>query len=64
MKELQPVDGFTVGHLSIITAYTHKIGIVDIINTLVPTQMAIDAGTVIFGMVPKRCNHYDGGVSY
>lgn len=51
MKKLPPIDGFTVGHLPIITAYAHKIGIVDIINTLIPTQMAIDAGTVILGMV-------------
>ncbi len=51
MKKLPPVDGFTVEHLPIITAYAHRIGIVDIINTLIPTQMAIDAGTVILGMV-------------
>ncbi len=51
MKEFPAVDGFTVEHLPIITAYAQRIGIVDIINTLIPTQMAIDAGTVILGMV-------------
>lgn len=45
------IDGFTVQHLPIITAYAKKIGVVDVINTLVPTQMAIDAGRVILGMI-------------
>jgi len=51
MRNLPDIDGFTVEHLPIITAYAKKIGVVDIINTLVPTQMAIDAGTVILGMI-------------
>ncbi len=51
MENLPDIDGFTVQHLPIVTAYAQKIGVVDIINTLVPTQMEIDAGTVILGMV-------------
>ena len=51
MKNLPEIDGFTVEHLPIITAYAKKIGVVDIINTLVPNQMAVDAGTVILGMI-------------
>ncbi len=51
MKNMPDIDGFTVQHLPIVTAYAQKIGIVEIINTLVPTQMDIDAGTVILGMV-------------
>ncbi len=51
MENLPDIDGFTVQHLPIVTAYAQKIGIVEIINTLVPTQMDIDAGTVILGMV-------------
>ncbi|ACN14832.1 transposase family protein [Desulforapulum autotrophicum HRM2] len=51
MKELPEIDGFTVQHLPIISSYARKIGIIDIINTLVPTEMGIDAGTVILGMV-------------
>lgn len=51
MENLPDIDGFTVQHLPIVTAYAQKIGVVEIINTLVPTQMEIDAGTVILGMV-------------
>ena len=51
MENLPDIDGFTVQHLPIVTAYAQKIGIVETINTLVPTQMEIDAGTVILGMV-------------
>ena len=51
MRNLPDIDGFTIQHLPIVTAYAQKIGLVEIINTLVPTQMEIDAGTVILGMV-------------
>ncbi len=51
MENLPDIDGFTVQHLPIVTAYAQKIGVVEIINTLIPTQMEIDAGTVILGMV-------------
>ena len=51
MENLPDIDGFTVQHLPIVTAYAQKIGVVEIINTLVLTQMEIDAGTVILGMV-------------
>ncbi|WP_299983709.1 IS1634 family transposase [Desulfobacula sp.] len=51
MENQPDIDGFTVQHLPIVTAYAQKIGVVEIINTLVPTQMEIDAGTIILGMV-------------
>ena len=51
MKKQPDIDGFTVQHLPIISAYARRIGVLDIINTLVPTEMAIDAGTVILGMI-------------
>ena len=51
MNNLPDIDGFTVQHLPIVTAYAEKIGVVEIINMLVPTKMKIDAGTVILGMV-------------
>lgn len=51
MEKQIDVKAFTVGHLPIISAYARKIGLIDIINTLVPTQMEVDAGTVILGMV-------------
>jgi len=51
MKTKQEIDGFTVQNLPIISAYARRIGVVDVINTLVPTEMEIDAGTIILGMV-------------
>lgn len=51
MKKLPEIDGFTVQHLPIISAYARRIGVLDIINTLIPTEMTIDAGTVILGMI-------------
>jgi transposase len=51
MKRQQGIDGFTVQNLPIISAYARKIGVVDVINTLVPTEMEIDAGTTILGMI-------------
>lgn len=51
MKKQPDIDGFTVQHLPIISAYARRIGVLDIINTLVPTEMAIDAGTIILGMI-------------
>jgi len=51
MKNQPEIDSFTVQHLPIISAYARRIGIIDIINTLIPTEMAIDAGTIVLGMV-------------
>jgi transposase len=51
MKKRQNIDGFTVQNLPIISAYARRIGVVDVINTLVPTEMEIDAGTTILGMI-------------
>jgi transposase len=51
MKKQPNIEGFTIQHLPIVTAYAKRTGVVDIINTLVPTHMEVDAGTVILGMV-------------
>lgn len=53
MRELEniDIDGYTVGHLPIISAYARKIGVVNVINTLIPTEMEIDAGTVFLGLI-------------
>ncbi len=51
MKNQTNIDGFTVQHLPIVTSYARKIGIIDIINTLIPTQMEVDVGTVVLGMI-------------
>jgi transposase len=51
MKKQPVIDGFTTQHLPIVSAYARKIGVTDVINTLVPNQMEVDAGTIILGMV-------------
>ena len=45
------IEVYQVKHLPIVKGYADKIGIVEIINRLVPTEMEIDAGTMVLGMV-------------
>lgn len=40
-----------INHMPIIKDYAMKIGLVDTINQLIPSQMAIDPGTIFLGMV-------------
>ena len=40
-----------VQHLPIVKAYADKIGLVEAINEVVPTEMAIDPGTIVLGMI-------------
>ncbi len=51
MIDIDNIEGYTVSHLPIVSAYARKIGIVDIINTLIPTEMEVDAGTVFLGLI-------------
>lgn len=48
---LPPIEAYHVQHLPIVKAYTDKIGVVEMINQLVPTEMAIDPGTIVLGMI-------------
>jgi transposase len=47
---LPPIEAYHVQHLPIVKAYADKIGLVETINQLVPTEMAIDPGTIVLGM--------------
>ena len=38
-------------HLPIVKTYADKIGLVEVINQLVSTEMAIDPGTIVLGMI-------------
>ena len=49
--EQEKIDAHLVNHLPIIKAYADRIGLVTIINHLVPTKMDIDPGTIFLGMV-------------
>src|SRR5215510_8020262 len=42
---------YSVQHLPIIKAYADQLGLVGLINHYVPTEMDIDAGTVVLGLV-------------
>jgi transposase len=48
---LPPVEAYQVQHLPIVKAYADKIGLVEVINQLVPTEMAIDPGPIVLGMI-------------
>ena len=47
---LPTIEAYQVQHLPIVKAYADKIGLVAVINQLVPTEMAVDPGTVVLGM--------------
>ena len=47
---LPPIEAYQVQHLPIVQAYADKIGLVEAINAVVPTEMAIDPGTIVLGM--------------
>src|SRR6266700_1696151 len=48
---LPTIEAYQVQHLPIITPYADKIGVVEVINKLVPTEMGIDPGTIVLGMI-------------
>ena len=48
---LPTIEAYHVQHLPIVKAYADKIGLVEVINQVVPTEMAIDPGTMVLGMI-------------
>jgi transposase len=48
---LSAIEVYPVHHLPIIKAYTDQLGLVSLINHYVPTEMEVDAGTVVLGLV-------------
>ena len=48
---LPPIEAYQVQHLPIVKAYADKMGFVEVINQVVPTEMAIDPGTIVLGLV-------------
>src|SRR5712691_6810273 len=45
------LEVYPVHHLPIIKAYADRLGFVSSINHLVPTEMGVDVGTVVLGLV-------------
>jgi transposase len=52
MQTLPPaIEVYPVHHLPILKAYADQLGLVSLINHYVPTEMEVDAGTVVLGLV-------------
>jgi transposase len=52
MPDIPPaIEGYPVHHLPIIKAYADQMGLVGLITHYVPTEMDLDAGTVVLGLV-------------
>jgi len=52
MQALPPaIEVYPVPHLPIIKAYADQLGLVSLINHYVPTEMEVDAGTVVLALV-------------
>ena len=52
MQVLPPaIEVYPVHHLPILKAYADQLGLVSLINHYVPTEMEVDAGTVVLAMV-------------
>src|SRR6516164_2927019 len=52
MQVLSPaIEAYPVHHLPIIKAYADQLGLVSLINHYVPTEMEVDAGTVVLALV-------------
>jgi hypothetical protein len=49
---------YPVHHLPIIKAYADQLGLVSLINHYVPTEMNVDAGTVVLGLVLDTLRGY------
>src|SRR4030095_1174845 len=45
------IEVYPVHHLPILKAYADQLGLVSLINHYVPTEMNVDAGTVVVGLV-------------
>src|SRR5260370_28030061 len=48
---LPPIEAYQVQHLPLVKAYADKIGLVEVINQVVPTERDVDPGTIVLGMI-------------
>ena len=48
---LPTIEAYQVQHLPIVKADADKIGVVEVIKQLVPTEMGLDPGTIVRGMI-------------
>jgi len=45
------IEAYPVHHLPLVKAYADKMSLVEVSNQVVPTEMAIDPGTIVLGMI-------------
>ena len=50
------IEAYHVQHLPLVKAYADKIGLVEAINAVVPTEMEVDPGTIVLGMILDTCS--------
>lgn len=48
---LPPIEAYQVQHLPIVQAYADQIGVVEVLNQRVASEMALDPGTIVLGLV-------------
>jgi hypothetical protein len=48
---LPTIEAYQVQHLPLVKASADTIGVVEAINAVVPTEMTIDPGTIVLGMI-------------
>lgn len=51
MEKFEGIESYTVKHLPIVKAYSDKLGLVELINHLVPSEMDLQPGVYFLGMV-------------
>lgn len=51
VEVIEGIEPYSVKHLPIVRAYGEKIGLVDLVNTLVPSEMDVAPGYFFLGMV-------------
>ena len=51
INEGRAISGAQVNHLPIVAHYARRLGLVEIVNRLVPTQMEFEPGKIVLAMV-------------
>ena len=51
MEHFEGIESYSVKHLPIVKAYAERLGLVELINHLVPSQMELPPGIFFLGMV-------------
>jgi len=51
LEQFEGIESYTVKHLPIVKAYSDKLGLVELINHLVPSEMDLQPGVYFLGMV-------------